>query len=241
MIDTYVQTIKLWYVYSLERRKQILSKLKRQVMRALNMREKDTQGQTEPVFDPYKDSLEDVMDSNVDDGVPSRNNPLRPSKPSAPALQPGRAVSLLSWLLGDGTRAISSKGNNSSTFSLGNSSPKLLPNIMLNDPSNPLLNSDDCRLWKTKKSAMLTSGGLGVDSSYSAGQFAGALSRDSFAVSENDTNGKDNSCKKLTRESSGFDKSQKGSMGLDFLYGKLKQESSCLSDSVQGDLILVGN
>ena len=86
MIDTYIRTIKLWYIYLPERRKQIFSKLKLQVIRALNMRKGDTQGQIEPVFDPYRDSLEDVMDSNVDKGVPGRNNPLRPSKPSAPAL-----------------------------------------------------------------------------------------------------------------------------------------------------------
>ena len=86
MIDMYIRTIKLWYVYSPERRKQILSKLKQQVMRALNKREGDTQGQTEPVFDSYRDSLGDGIDSDVDDEVPGRNNPLRPSKLSAPAL-----------------------------------------------------------------------------------------------------------------------------------------------------------
>ena len=88
---------------------------------------------------------------------------------------------------------------------------------------------------------MLTSGGLGANSSYSAGQSAGALSHDSPAVNENNTDGKDNSYGKLTKESLGFDKSQKGSMGLDFPHGKLKRESSYLSDSVQEDLILVGN
>ena len=175
MIDTYTRTIKLWYVYLPEQRNQIFLKLKRQVILALNVRERDTQGQTEPVFDPYRDSLEDVMDSNVDNGVPGRNNPLRPSKPSAPALRPERAVPLLSRLLGDGTRARSSKGNNSSTFPLGNSSPKLPPSIVPNDPSNPLLNSNDCMLWKTKKSAILTSGSLGANSNYSEGQSAGAL------------------------------------------------------------------
>ena len=232
MIDMYVWTIKLWYVYLPEQRKQILLKLKRQVMHALNMREGDTQGQTEPVFDPYRDSLEDVIDSDVDDGVPGKNNPLQPSKPSAPALQPERAIPLLSRLLGNGTRATSSKDNNSSTFLLGNSSPKLSPSIVPNDASNPLLNSDDCRLLKTKKSAMFTSGGLGADSSYSAGQSAGALFRDSPAVSENNTNSKDNSRGKLTQESSGFNKSQKGFIGLDFSHEKLKRESSYLSNSV---------
>ena len=55
-------------------------------MRALNMREGDNQGQINPVFDPYRNSLENVMDSDIDNGVPGRNNPLRPSKSSAPAL-----------------------------------------------------------------------------------------------------------------------------------------------------------
>ena len=88
---------------------------------------------------------------------------------------------------------------------------------------------------------MLTFGGLSANSSYSTGQSAGVLSRDSPAVSENNTDGKDNSCGKLTQESLGFDKSQKGFIGLDFPHGKLKRESSCLSNFVQGDLILVGN
>ncbi len=96
MIDTYVRMIRLWYIYLPEQRKQIFSKLERQVMRALNMKEGDTQRQTKPVFDLYRDSLEDVMDSDIDDEVPGRNNPLRPSKRSASALQPERAVALLS-------------------------------------------------------------------------------------------------------------------------------------------------
>ena len=241
MIDTYARMIKLWYVYLPKQRKQILSKLKRQVMRALNMREGDTQGQTEPVFDLERNSLKDVIDSDVDDGVSGRSNPLRLLKPSAPALRLERVIPFLSRLLGNGTRATSSKGNNSSTFPLGNSLPKLPPSIVPNDPSNPLLNSDNCRLWKTKKSAMLTFGGLNADSSYSAGQFADALSWDSPTVSENNIDDKNNSYQKLIQESLGFDKSQKSFMGLDFPYKKLKQESFCLSNSVQGDLILVDN
>ena len=103
---------------------------------------------------------------------------------------------------------------------------------MPNDPSNPQLNFDDRRLWKTKKSAMLTSGGVGADLSYNAGQSAGALSRNSSVVSEKNIDGKDNFCGKLTQKSSGFDKLQKGSMGLDVPHGKLKQESSCRSNFV---------
>lgn len=52
-------------------------------MRTLNIREGDTQGQTKPIFDLYKYSLEAVMDSDIDDRVPGKNNPLQPSTPSA--------------------------------------------------------------------------------------------------------------------------------------------------------------
>ena len=35
----------------------------------------------EPVFDLCKDNLEDVMDSNIDDELTSKNNHLQLSKP----------------------------------------------------------------------------------------------------------------------------------------------------------------
>ena len=53
-------------------------------MHTLNMREGDMQGQIEPLFDLYRDRLEDVIDNDVDDGVHGRNNPLQLLKPSAP-------------------------------------------------------------------------------------------------------------------------------------------------------------
>lgn len=40
-------------------------------MHTENMREKDSQGQTEQVFDPYREILEYVIDSTIDDKVPS--------------------------------------------------------------------------------------------------------------------------------------------------------------------------
>lgn len=146
MIDTYIRTIKLWYVYSSKKRKPILSKLNWQVMCTLNMRERDTQEQTGPVFDFYRNSLKNVMDSNIDNEVSGRNNLLRLSKPSASALRPKRAIPILSWLLGDSTRATSSCCNNSSTFPLGNPSPKLPLSIVPNELSNLLLNSDNRKL-----------------------------------------------------------------------------------------------
>ncbi len=69
MIDTYIRTLRLWYDYKLERRQQIVAKLKRQVMRALNITVRDTQEQTEPIHNPYKDSLDDILDSDIDDIV----------------------------------------------------------------------------------------------------------------------------------------------------------------------------
>ena len=135
MIDKYIWTIKLWYAYLLKQRKQIFSKFKRQVICALNMKEKDTQRQTEPVFDLYRDSLEDVMDSNIDDRLLGENNYLRLSKPSTLILWPEKAVLLLSGLLGTGSRATSSKKNNLRLFLTDNSSSRLLPSIV---PQNPL-------------------------------------------------------------------------------------------------------
>ena len=60
-------------------------KLKRQVIRALNMKEGDAQGKTKPVFDLYGGSLEDVIDSNINDRLSGMNYYLRPSKLSASA------------------------------------------------------------------------------------------------------------------------------------------------------------
>lgn len=115
-------------------------------MHALNMRKSDTQRQTKPVFDFYKVSLENVMDSNINNRVPSRNNSLQLSKLSVSALWLERAIPLLFWLLGDSTRVISSKNNNSSIFPSSNLSPKLPSNIVPNDSLNPLLKSDYYKL-----------------------------------------------------------------------------------------------
>lgn len=38
------------------------------------MREKNTQEQIELVFNPYKNSLKNIIDSNIDDRVSGKNN-----------------------------------------------------------------------------------------------------------------------------------------------------------------------
>lgn len=100
----------------------------------------------ESVFDLYKDSLEDVINSNINDRVLSRNNFLCLSKLSIPAFWLEKVVLLLFKLFGNNTRAISSKNNNSNIFSLGNLLSKLSLIIVPNDLSNLLLKSDDCKL-----------------------------------------------------------------------------------------------
>ena len=112
------------------------------------------------MFDLDKDNLEDVIDSNIDNRLPGRNNHLCSSKLSISALQPGKAVLLLSGLLGNSNKATSSKENNSRPLSSGNSSRRLLPSIVLQDLLSPLLKSDDRRLLKTKQSVKLVSGDL---------------------------------------------------------------------------------
>lgn len=168
IIDMYIQTIKLWYIFLINWKKQIISKFKRQVIRIWNIRRKDMQEQIKPMFDSYGDNIEDVIDSNIDNDVSGRNNLLRLSKPSAIALQLRRDVLLLFWPFGNGTKATNSKNNNSNILSLCNLSPKLSSSIVSNDLSNLLLKYKDCRLWKIKQSAILVFEGL-CDSSYNAG------------------------------------------------------------------------
>lgn len=161
------------------------------------MKERDIQRQTELVFNLYRDSLEDVMDSDIDDELLGKNNNLRPSKPSTPAVWPGKAVPLLSGLLGNSSRATTSKKNTSKPLPTSNSSPRLPSSIVSQDPLSLLSKSNDCRLKKMKKSVRLASGGL-VDSSYSTGQSTGTLSQGSLAVGENNAKSMANFGGKLT-------------------------------------------
>lgn len=46
------------------------------VICALNMKEKDTQGQIESVFNLYKNNLKDIIDSNINNGLFNKNNYL---------------------------------------------------------------------------------------------------------------------------------------------------------------------
>lgn len=63
----YIRTLQIWYNYKLEQRQQIITKLKYQVMRVFNIKVGNTQGQTKLVHNPYKDSLNNILDSNIED------------------------------------------------------------------------------------------------------------------------------------------------------------------------------
>lgn len=79
------------------------------------------------------------------------------------------------------------------------------------------------------------------DSSYNEARLADALSQGSPTISENNIDDNDNSWGNVMKKSLGFDKSQKCSLRFDVLNRKLKKESFWLTNSVQGDLILIDN
>lgn len=57
--------------------------------------------------------------------------------------------------LSQSTRATRNKNNNSSILSLGKLSSKLPPSILPNNPSNYVLNSDNRRLYQSKKTSFI--------------------------------------------------------------------------------------
>ncbi len=200
MIDTYLQTLRLWYDYKVERRQQIISKLKRQVMRAMNIKARDSLGQTEPVHDPYKDSQDDVLDSNINDTVASTidTNPSS-SRRTTSLIQPGMPldVPLPSGLFSE---AASGGDKNSSPSAKRSSSPTLPPSIVSRELSNPLLrpSGNYDKLRKEKSRAAITSLGL-KDSGYITDQSG---SQGASAVSKSNSDGTENSWQNRTQKGS---------------------------------------
>ncbi len=137
MIDTYIRTLRLWYDYKLERRQQIVAKLKQQVMRALNITVGDTQRQTEPIHDPYKDSLDNILDSDIDDIV-AKTIHIKPGSLRQDVLitQPciPQDVNVLQSS-GDFGQAFSRRDKHFSSLARVKSSPGLPPNIVPPDYS----------------------------------------------------------------------------------------------------------
>lgn len=98
------------------------------------------------MFDLYKDSLEDIMDSNIDNRIFGKNNFLQLLKLSILAFQSKKTILLLFLLYSNDTRSINRKDNNTSIFLLSNLSTKILPSFIFNYLLNLLLKSNNCKL-----------------------------------------------------------------------------------------------
>ena len=200
MIDIYIQTLRLWYDYKVERRQQIMSKIRRQVIRALNIKAGDIQRQTEPVHDPYKDSRNDILDSDIDDKVASKiDTNSCPLRRTTSTTQPGKAldVPLPSGLFGE---AASGGDKNSSPSAKRSSSPTMPPSTVSREPSNLLLKplGNYFKLRKGKLRAALTSQGLG-DSGYIMDQSG---SQGASAVRKSNADGTESFWRKRTLKGS---------------------------------------
>ncbi len=241
MVDIYIRTLRLWYDYKVERRKQIMSKLGRQVIRALNIKAGDTQGQTEPVHDPYKDSLDNVLDSNIDDTVASTIDIISCSlRRTTSATQPGTSFDVLlpSGLFSE---AASGGDKNSSPSAKRSSSLTFPPSTVSREPSNPLLrpSGNYGKLRKRKLKAIFTSRGLG-DSGYITDQSG---SQGASAVSKTNPDGTECSWRNQTKKGSSVVKEMKGDVGPDVSIGKLNRENSMVGNLIldDSDLMLVSN
>ena len=151
-------------------------------MRALNIKVKGTPGLIEPVYDPYKDGLDNVLDNNIDDTVGSIiDTNLYLLKQATSATQPG---TLFDVLLPSGlfSEAASGGDKNSSFFAKRSLLPMLPSIIVPREPSNPLLrpSSNYSKLRKEKPRMPITSQGL-RDSGYIIDQFG---SQGAFVVSK---------------------------------------------------------
>ncbi len=241
MIDIYVRSLRLWYDYKVEQRQKIMSKLRPQVIRALNIKAGDAKGKTEPVHDPYKDSLDNDLDSIINDKVASTidTNPC-PLRQTISATQPGTPhdVPMPSGLF---CEAASGGNKNSSPSPKRSSSPTLPPSTVSREPSNPLLSPSGNydKLRKGKPRAALMSRGLG-DSGYITDQSG---SQGASAVSKSNADDTESSWRNRTQKGSSVVKEQKGNVGPDVSLEKLKRESSMVGNLIRddSDLMLVSN
>lgn len=177
-----------------------MSKLRRQVMQAVNIKVEDTQGQTKPIYDLYKDSLDDVLNNNINDTMARiiDMNPC-PLKQTTLATQPRTPfdVPLPLRLFSEET---SGENKNSNSSAKKSSSPMFLPNIVPREPSNSLLrpsgNYDKQR--KGKPRVVLASWDLG-DLGYITNQ---SSSQSTSAMSKNNANSTESYWRNQTQKSS---------------------------------------
>ena len=210
-------------------------------MRALNIKVGDTPGLMEPGNDAYKDSLDDVLDSDFNNTVTSTSDtnpcPLRQSMSATQSKTPFDVL-LPSWLFSE---TANEGDKNSSLSTKRSSSPILLPSIMPREPSNLLLrlSGNYGKPRKGKLRAALTSWGL-EDLGYITDQSG---SQGAFAVSKSNANGIESSWRNRTQKGSSVVKEQRRDVGSDISQEKLKQNTSMIDNLIydDSDLILVGS
>ena len=154
-------------------------------MLALNIKVEDTSGQTELIHNPYKDSLDDVLDGDINDTAASTidTNPWLLRQITS-AIQP-RTPFNIPLPLGLFSEVANGGGKNSSPSAKRSLSPTLPPSILLKEPSNLLLRltSNYGKLSKRKPRAVLTSQGL-----EDLGYIMESGSQGTSAVSKSNTN-----------------------------------------------------
>lgn len=131
-----------------------MSKLNWQVLWALNIKTKDIQGQAELVYDSYKDSLDNILNSIIDDIVASIiNKNLCLLKQIILNTKQG-IIFNIQMPLGLFYKATSNRDKNSSLFIKKSILPILLSSILPKKLSNPVFrpsgNYDKLRKGKFK-------------------------------------------------------------------------------------------
>ena len=158
-----------------------MSKLRQQVMRALNNKVGDTSRQTEPIHALWKNSLDDVLDSNINNIVASTidlNPCLLRQTTSATQLKTPFDVLLPSGLFNEVVRG---GDKNSSPSAKKSSSPTFPPNIVPKEPSNLLFRlTGNYNKWRKRKPRVAR------DSCYITDQSG---SQGASALSKSNTNG----------------------------------------------------
>ena len=195
----------------------------------------------EPVHDPYKNSLDDVLDSDIDDTVASTiDTNLCPLRQSMLATQSGMlfGIPLSSGLFGE---TASSRDKNSSLSTKKSSSLTLPASIIPKEPSNPLLRpiGNYGKLRKGKLRVALKSWGL-ENLGYIMDQSG---SQGTSTVNKSNDDGTENSWRNRMQKGSSVVREQKRNIRSDVSQEKLKQESSIVDNLIHddSDLILVGN
>ena len=169
-------------------------------MRALNIKAEDTQEKTEPVHDSYKDSLDDILDSDINNIVASTidtNSCLL--RRTTSATQSGTSLDV-PLPLGLFSEVASGGDKNSSPSAKRSSSPTLPPNTVSREPSNPLLrpSGNYGKLRKRKPRAAITSWGL-EDLGYITDQSG---SQGASSVSKSNADGTESSRRNRTQKGS---------------------------------------